>query len=546
MSRDQIDSPRWTNPWADQPLWISIATWVGVLVPIVAAAVWATRQSFLSGQDRGLMELQVMDVFTTSTPLTGVYSRFGWHHPGPWPLWIMAVPYRLLGSSHGLLIAAAIANLMAAVLLVMVLRRSMPSWMGMLSCIALLIVMHSFEGTGLADPWNPWIAVLPAILAAVSTAFTFERYWFGLIGIASATFASQSHIGFVPSMAAATLVALFWIIRPILRKDLSPSRAALRLLPVLGVLLLSWGPVAIEQFTHHPGNVSLLLEDAVNPPQQLDGDGHPVGRVTLDKAVDLVAQQFSLDSAFATHYPPVGQVDEALGSQRWWLIWPTVCAVIGVVCWRRGSLPDRRYLVASWIQVGVAILATSRLFGVVFPYQLAYGTVAVFLLLTATVWIAGAALFKIDRTQPTFSALGVALISVLAVTTIVDFRDAILPEQRHSEVMHALWPPALRRLNELGIDEVSIAPGPTPWLDVALGIGLRRSGLSELSDGSARCTLTVRQLDDPVPDGWSTWSTWIAPSDDEVHGGLIRQYLEARVSTALLAGPGCVESDDAV
>lgn len=486
------------------------------------------------------MELQVMDVLTTNTPFTGVYSRFGWHHPGPWPLWIMAVPYRLLGSSHGLLIAAVITNLLAAALLVMVLRRAMPSWMGLLSCVALLIVMHSFEGAGLADPWNPWIAVLPALLGAVAAAFAFQHYWFGLVAIASAAFASQSHVGFVPSMAVATLMALFFLGRPILRSGLPPYRIVLRLLPVVGVLMLSWGPVAIEQFTHHPGNVSLLVENTINPPQQLDVDGHPMQRVTLGKTMDLVAQQFSPESAFTTHYPPVGQFDEALGSQRWWLLGPAVCVVVGAACFRRGSLSARRYLVASWIQLGVAVFATSRLFGVVFPYQLAYGTVAVFLLVTSTIWIAGSAHFRIDRLQALIRTFGVVLIVVLAATIVIDLRNAALPEQRHSEVIVALWSPALQRLKELGIDKVSIDPGPTPWLDVALGIGLRRSGMSLSSDGSAACTFTLRQVDDPIPDGWAVWSTWTSPADDEVQGGWLRKFLEGRGSTALLAGPGCV------
>ena len=218
---------RWSNPWPDQPLWVSVATWVGVLSPLVAAVIWASRHPFLPGRDRALMELQAMDVFTRDTPLVGVWSRLGWHHPGPWPVWIMAVPYRLLGPSHSLLLAAAIVNLGAVVVLVAVVRRAMPSWMGLVSCVVLLGVLHSFGGTGLADPWNPWITVVPALVASVAAALAFERFWFGLVAIAGAAFATQAHVGYLPVMGLTTLVALYWLIAPLVRRATRPSRTPL-------------------------------------------------------------------------------------------------------------------------------------------------------------------------------------------------------------------------------------------------------------------------------------------------------------------------------
>src|SRR6476469_5468268 len=54
-----------------------------VLAPLVAYLVWALVTTIHSGGDVALTEISVRDVGGAHTPLFGVYSRYGWHHPGP-------------------------------------------------------------------------------------------------------------------------------------------------------------------------------------------------------------------------------------------------------------------------------------------------------------------------------------------------------------------------------------------------------------------------------------------------------------------------------
>ena len=74
-----------------------------VLLPFVAFFVWALVTTIHSGGDVALTEISVRDVGGAHTPLFGVYSRYGWHHPGPLLFYVLgrAVPparHRRLGA----------------------------------------------------------------------------------------------------------------------------------------------------------------------------------------------------------------------------------------------------------------------------------------------------------------------------------------------------------------------------------------------------------------------------------------------------------------
>ncbi|MEZ5133502.1 MAG: hypothetical protein R2699_00170 [Acidimicrobiales bacterium] len=61
------------------------------LIGVALGADW------VPASDWALIEASVRDVGTAHTPLVGFFSRYGWFHPGPWPLYVLAVPYRLRG-----------------------------------------------------------------------------------------------------------------------------------------------------------------------------------------------------------------------------------------------------------------------------------------------------------------------------------------------------------------------------------------------------------------------------------------------------------------
>jgi hypothetical protein len=61
-----------------------------VAPPIVAIACLAFRP-WHPTDDLAIIQLRVHDLWSIHTPLTGLYSRPGWNHPGPMMFWLMGL-----------------------------------------------------------------------------------------------------------------------------------------------------------------------------------------------------------------------------------------------------------------------------------------------------------------------------------------------------------------------------------------------------------------------------------------------------------------------
>ena len=82
---------------------------------IAVRVVGFDRSHIFPMSDLALMEMNVRDV-GRHTVLTGPYSRFGWHHLGPAASYLLALPYRALGSSSAAMYAGgALWNAVALV-----------------------------------------------------------------------------------------------------------------------------------------------------------------------------------------------------------------------------------------------------------------------------------------------------------------------------------------------------------------------------------------------------------------------------------------------
>src|ERR687893_706698 len=79
------------------------------VVPLVvsAAALLVGQGNYVAIGDLAGTELITRDVGRHLVKL-GPYSRDGWHHPGPALYYVLAVPYRLLGSTASALDAGAL------------------------------------------------------------------------------------------------------------------------------------------------------------------------------------------------------------------------------------------------------------------------------------------------------------------------------------------------------------------------------------------------------------------------------------------------------
>lgn len=179
-----------------------------VLVPTVAAMVSALRTPWAPTNDWALLELQVRAVGTADTPLLGAWSRFAWDHPGPWPFYLLALPYRLVPSEHGLLFAAAALNFVSiAACAAVALRR--PRAQALVVLLGLAALQKGLGIAGLLDPWNPIQPILPFALyclVCIELAVA-PRGWMVPVAAAAGSFAIQAHVGFSQPVVLVGVVA---------------------------------------------------------------------------------------------------------------------------------------------------------------------------------------------------------------------------------------------------------------------------------------------------------------------------------------------------
>ena len=89
---------------------LQVAALVVLGVALAVGAVRSMQAGWIPVGDEALIEMRVRDV-PGHMPLLGVYSRFGWSHPGPLQFLLLAVPYRLLGQSSAALLVGALVAL---------------------------------------------------------------------------------------------------------------------------------------------------------------------------------------------------------------------------------------------------------------------------------------------------------------------------------------------------------------------------------------------------------------------------------------------------
>ena len=253
---------RWARP--------SVLAWLLALaaaLPALIVAVGHLGDSWLPQDDFAPIELRVRDVGTADTPLVGPYSRYGWNHPGPALYEVLALPYAA-GGAVGLLVGAALVNAVAVATSVRLAFRQ--GGLGLATVLAALVLaMTAAMGPErLADPWNPFLALLPFLLCAVATWATTCGDRVALpVAVAAGSFCVQSHVGYALLVGAAgALVAARLVVD---RHHLGRWRTALVVGALVGVAL--WAPPAVEQVTASPGNVTEIVEQARAPGEPTQG-----------------------------------------------------------------------------------------------------------------------------------------------------------------------------------------------------------------------------------------------------------------------------------
>jgi hypothetical protein len=133
---------------------------------VIGHVVLILARSHQPGGDWAFIEMRTSDVFSTDTPLTGAWSRFGWNHPGPFLYHALALPSLVAGGSwRGLWIGAMLLNLAAIGAAWWLAAARSVAWAGVLVAAACWTIAAGTPHL-LTDPWNASVVVLPLLTVA--------------------------------------------------------------------------------------------------------------------------------------------------------------------------------------------------------------------------------------------------------------------------------------------------------------------------------------------------------------------------------------------
>ena len=363
-------------------------------VAALVGAVAALRSTWRPAADLALIELRVRDI-PSHAPLLGAYSRLGWSHPGPAWFGLLAVPYRLFGSSSSALLAAAWCVAIAGVLVSWWVARRLDRLAGAIVLAVAMVAVAGVDPTVLRNPWNPYASlVLGGTLVVLGWAVAQRRPGAMLLAPAVATLLVQAHLGALP-LGVGVLIAAYglalWPERSGPPADDASAttgptgdavaaadadnddngeeeaggaggrkhRGRVRwpaLLGGLGIAAAMWVPPVIEQLTQHPGNLSTIADRA--------GHSGPISGIGF--ALRLMSGAFAVRPTWTG----AGTTTVLNVLQPSWRV-PALAVIpiaAAVVAFRRRDLLALRGLAVCAAAVVAGVVAAARIDGAPFSH----------------------------------------------------------------------------------------------------------------------------------------------------------------------------------
>ncbi len=325
-----------------------------IVAPPVVAIVMLVGRTWHPVDDFAIIDLRTRDVWSAHPPLTGLFSRPGWNHPGPAMFWLIAPISAAFGqptwTTH---IGGAVLELVAMAWLAWATARA---GLRMLLTAAAVVGM-TYLGIGewvIRQPWNlhvPLIWFVLVVFLALLVAMGGFRH---LIGLAiAATIVVQTHVGFVAPVGAAVGFALVGVALDVRRDRTAPPRWRSTVLVTGALLVILWLPPIVDVALHWPGNLGKIAAYFV---------GGNYAHVGFARAMGVVAAEFEL-------LPPWlgGSAHTALftgfakPASLVWLLAPALLLLVAAFgAWRTHDRWDRRATALATTLLAVAVLAVSR------------------------------------------------------------------------------------------------------------------------------------------------------------------------------------------
>ena len=388
--------------WAEGVLTVG---WIVVGLIVVVAAGDLIRSDWAPATDASLVAAMVVDSVSLDPPLVGMPTSLGIEggaplsHPGPLGLWILAIPTKVLGEpGHGLVVGSAALAVLSLAAIAVLLRRWRDAVLEAVGLGVVAAMVISVGGGTFANPFNPYVGILPLLLCILAAAGVLagrhRQLW---VMVLSGSLAAQTHLGYgVLVGALVAVVAVSLVVDAVRGSARVRHRLVRRIVPVgVGLGLVAWiGPI-VDQIAG-TSNLSRLLTSQSR-------DRAALG---LSHGVDLAVEMTSV--------PPRWLIDRARdqdlsdpGGVRVALSLATLALLAGLLVWavRRRDRVLASLAVVTVISLVAAVATSAR---VVDPTDTPYFVVENAVLYRLFWWPVGA-VFALTVSWGTVRLLSLAL-----------------------------------------------------------------------------------------------------------------------------------------
>lgn len=496
------------------------------VLPLLVAVVALLWKPWAPVLDMAMTELRVRDVGGRFTPRIGLPGRIGdfpdqGSHPGPWSFYLVAPFYRLAGASAwGLQLGSAVINSVAFVGVVLIGRRLSGTLGAVTMAAVVAVAVRGFGLEVLTHPWNPYFPLaLWLLLLVAAWAVLAGDHRLAVVVAVCATVAAQTHVPYLVSCVAVSLLVLAALVRSLLMTD-GDERVEIRrsTLIALGVTVLLWIPPIIDQFRRDPGNMTMLYRHFTGEPSEpLIG--------TSDAAKVFLRHLDVIGAGWAALTQPDGFVDRSglpVDSGTGSVVSGGLVLFVWMIAALTASRLGNRLLNALNTVLLVALVAAfasmSRIFGKVWFYLTLWSWMTLLLIMVSILWTVVLVVQRRTEPSPTIEhrlgafALGVGAVATLLSLVAVGEHD--VPEPNLSDGLRAVIDPTIESI-EAGTGD-AVGPDGTYlvfWQD-SVFIGSQGYGLVN--------ELERRGFDVGVHDTWRVPVTHhrVLPSgtyDAEIH-----------------------------
>ncbi|MGI8792086.1 MAG: hypothetical protein ACR2H3_02730, partial [Acidimicrobiales bacterium] len=278
----------------------------------------------------------------------------------------------------------------------------------------LALLTRGFGIETMVEPWNPYVPLLWWLVTLLAV-WSVVRDDLAMLPVAvmAGSIAAQTHVPYLGLVLGMGALAAGRIGLRVWRERRNRGEIARWTLGSLALGLLLWTPVLLDQLTRSPGNLSMLRDHFLDPPESPVGLGTGL-RLT---ALHLDVWRFVAGARGATG-SLVSASSDPEGSIVPGLVVVALFVASGIVAWR---LAHRNLIMLHGVAaVGLALVAysLSRIFGKLWYYLMLSAWTVSALVLMAVTWTAFEAIRRRAAPQ-TARRMTTSVVGLLAATTIV-------------------------------------------------------------------------------------------------------------------------------